>query len=229
MTDLNYAYSDAPLADTETANNAPGRASILRRLAGNASRLMQLITGEGLDDRPPTIPRNPSGGYGRNFSGPPWGPAIRHPLAWWGGEVDISAGNWDDTPIANDRTQWITVDSDTPLRLDTRIWVRPHTVFPGAPYSRGYWTIRARRASGSNATLTIQCTVDRAQVPSTTISVTSTGPNNFDLDADGTSSDPFYAPLKPGWNNVLLYISSNVATDVYIDSITLNQIVKRTH
>jgi len=218
------ATSANPLSDTETAANAPAYASIIERLGGNAWRLFQQLAGWA-DDGPPSIEPNPQGRHGRDYSGPPYGPAKRHPIATFTGRRNST--------YVEGTEHWnhLSVNASSALHLPMRIWVRPHHVHPGAPYSRGYWTLYGARALAGSHTLTmnqVNYSAGTGAVQANTMSVSGSTGALYDWNDDGAESD-FYTPLVPGWNHVELWISSNSATKFYIDSLVLSQWVKLGH
>jgi len=194
-----YAYADAPLRPDDTADNAGGWASVIERLAGHARRLYEELTGAGIDDGPVAAPRNAQGLYGRDYSGPPHGPAILHPLCIIAG-ADPDAAHLDVGDGA-----YLEVGSTVSATVPLRYRVRGHHQHREAPYTRGYVYLRAARTTAGSSDLTVQA-VGPLETRSTTITVSSTSATGFDLDDDG-SADAFWVEQTPGLNQHTLTLT----------------------
>jgi len=147
------------LKDGAVETFAAGRAEIPRKLAGAARRLNELVDGVSMvDGEPSVLPPNPQGLIGWDMSGPPWGSAWRHPVAWFGGRGTDSTG-WQAPP---EHTPLIHTAGDEPAAIGGELQNRPHEVLPQgyvAPYSSLELLIRARVRSAT-ATLTVRGRVD---------------------------------------------------------------------
>jgi hypothetical protein len=168
---------DLFLPNDKVGSLVPARADIPRMLAGRARALNELVDGVTMvAGEAPCIPPNPQGLLGIDFSGPPWGSAWRHPIAWGGGRT-------------TEETGWQGPDDHSPLRhtagdpaasLRWRIRNRPHATLPDgylAPYGSVALLVRARVTSGT-ATLTVRIIVDDLDPVVNTFSLT-TGTGNF--------------------------------------------------
>lgn len=219
------AFADAPIRPDETRDHAPGWATLLERLAGNARRLYEELTGAAIDGRELAIPRNAQGLYGRDYSGPPHGSAPRHPLAVWAG-VDPSSGVVDDGGANH---AYIDVPSTTGVTWPMRLRNRGHHAHRGAPYSRGYLALRlARTTAGSSAVgVTIYSSARPELVRATTVTVASTTPTIYDMQDDGNAT-VHYVDLAPGRNDLGIALSVDAGT-VRVYGAILYQRAKRSH
>lgn len=148
------------LKDTQVCALAHGRAEIARGLAGKARWLTELVDGQSaVAGEPPVTPPNPQGLVGLDMSGPPWGSAWRHPVAWAGGRGTDST-SWQG-PAKH--TLLIHTAGRRPVGLTPwHVRNRCHEVLPAgysAPYSRLQVLLRARVQSAT-ATLTVRGRVD---------------------------------------------------------------------
>lgn len=148
------------LKDAAARTFAHGRAELARGLAGKARWLNELVDGQSaVAGEPPVTPPNPQGLVGIDCSGPPWGSAWRHPVAWVGGR-------------GTDTTDWQAPAKHTPLIHTAgrqpvgisrwHIRNRCHEVLPAgytAPYAALQVKLRARVRSAT-ATLTVRGRVD---------------------------------------------------------------------
>jgi hypothetical protein len=126
------------LTDDEVRSEAYGLHYIAAALAGGTAWLYELASGEAASSDGAATPPNPQGQTGWDLSGPPWGPAIRHPIAWLGGLKPNAATGYGSTAV-------VGFSSDQPgLVGPWWIWNRPHDELPSddgqtfiaAPYSR---------------------------------------------------------------------------------------------
>ena len=208
-----------PLLDSQIDNDSPAMAEIARAVVGNAASLYELATGQPCGDGGAVSPPNPQGELGVDLSGPPWGSALLHPIAWMGGGTEDAANIHGCKVVGTCSSAGIG-----PLVNRWRFWVRPHALLPNgahAPYSRAYPRIRAAIASGTG-TLTLRVgSLDGSETfAEMTVSVTSTSPTDYDFTG--------FIPLVSGWNTLRLtwHVSASTVT---IYSVSLNVAAKRAH
>lgn len=218
-------YSELGLRQEDVENWADGDLELAEALYGVPLFLYEMITGAGADGFPPQSPPNPQGRTGLDHSGPPYGCAMRHPIAVWGGAIVADLAAYD---AEGEGEQYVEAGS-LERHFGGGVWNRPFHGHEGAPYSRGYWSIVAHRSSGSGA-VTVTCRTQGAggEIRSTDITVSSTTPVVFDLDADGSASE-FFADLAPGDTSAWLKVSADDSTPIQICAVTLNQVAKRRH
>jgi hypothetical protein len=210
------------LTDAQARSEAAAKNEVGQALAGKARHLYELAAGVSPDGGEPASGRNPQGLIGVDYSGPPWGSAIRHPIAWIGG---AKPGSWKD-PILS------CTQSSPASILNWRFWVRPFDHPRGyiAPYSRGIPTFRAYLSSAGSSTVTVAMwhTGVEDEAMETDLIVNSTTESSFPTDGFTTISD--YVPLRPGWNTVSMRFRGNTDSyTVHITSVAIHQMVKRSH
>lgn len=209
--------SSENLTDDDTKTRAPAWASVIKSLVGRAAVLAELSAGTPINnDGTPITRRNPSGRYGVDLSGPPWGAAKRHPLMIMGGITHPQGGH----DVAG------VIDEYSPT-IDLEVYVRPFAQRTGAPYSRGYFRGIFQNPTGVSQTIsvTIGRYVNGASVEDGTINValgTTTAITH------GTHS-ALWVPLTPKGNRVWLRFSTTSSTALRVIGVSLNQIQKLSH
>jgi hypothetical protein len=220
------------LPPNRVRSQSAATAEVIRSLAGRAAELYELATGEPcLADHPPVTPKNPQGLTGWDWSGPPWGSAVLHPVAWMS-TADASTNVH--APDVTDQTERVFSGNGTNVarvaHISMRLWCRPHDLLPSpyvAPYSRVTVALRAHRLTGG-ATPVATCkvwnnalqTVDQAASQTFTTGVTETT-HQF--------GNTLKVPVQSGWNVVQLELTTTGATSHYVDSVLLYNSVKRSH
>lgn len=143
------------LRDAETRSLAAAYANVINSLGGRAKFLAEMAMGAAaFASEPASCQRNPQGTLGVDFSGPPFGSAWRTPLWWTGGVKEDITGDW------QGQRQVALVTTTAPLNMLVRFWNRPHALVPKGPHTRCYLTMRAYRATGTNAALTVRLGYD---------------------------------------------------------------------
>lgn len=217
---------DRPLRDTDCDSESDALAFVIQSLAGGAAYLYELISGKAAGDTQLTPP-NPQGEIGIDLSGPPWGSAIRHPIAWLGGAKPDTAIGYGMAPV-------LTVQANARAVIGPwLIWVRPFERLPLpaiAPYSIGRALIRAHDSAGN----VDFCDVDVRNLSITNDPMPQLGTLNFAPSTSETSITPVQAniniPLIPGWNILEFgFAHDDDGETVTIDSIVINQVEKRDH
>lgn len=218
------------LGDGSFKSEAPAYAEVARSLAGRAAELYEFASGSAAatGEQPLTRP-NPQGLTGWDLSGPPWGSAILHPVAWFSG-VPVD-GVSKHTP--DDSARWDRLyRSNKPALIQLRFWNRPYDrISPAAtaPLSRLYWAIRSIRIAGATTpTATARTWNPRlGQKRDTGDSATFA---TVTVDSTVISGTTLHVNALPGWNTVFLEVSLDTAghTSV-ITAGSLNVRVKRTN
>jgi hypothetical protein len=215
--------SKDPLTDAQARSLARADASTIRSLAGRPRWLEEMTSGKSaVDDEEPFAGTNPQGLVGVDLSGPPFGSAILHPIAWYSGILNTLViappGPLDSIPAG-------TKGAISPWR----IWVRPHAKLPlpsVAPYSRGLVVLRAHRVGGVDGTVTVS-----ARQLGDDVSATKTG--TFTVTTTETAfalASTFWVPFKPGSNDIELTVEHSISGAlVTIDSLVIYNGQKRSH
>jgi hypothetical protein len=216
------------LEDAQASSLAAARAHPLAQALGGMARVLyELVAGvSGVDGEPPASGTNPQGLIGVDLSGPPWGPAIRHPIAAFAG-LASTANVIQPSARLNPKNV-----AGVPFLAGTGPWRvrnRPFDLIGGnvvEPYSRALIVVRAHKVGVTNASVTVRWR-NRGKGEawtSTTISVTSTSETNFAF-----ASTSFIA-LSGGDNVVeFLFEVTTSGAEIVVDSILLFQAVKLQH
>ncbi len=215
-----------PLRDVDADGESDAVAKVIQALVGGAAYLFELVAGHAVSNDSQVTPPNPQGEIGIDLSGPPWGSAIKHPIAWIGGAKR-------DTSIGYGMTSVVVCETDVRAVVGPwLIWVRPFEYLPTsvAPYSLGEILLR-----GHGSITPLDLFVD---VRNLTISQhpmifsgerTITTSASTDEEVLTPAEGPILVRLVPGWNVIEIGFIHGSAFDYYIDSITVNQIEKRSH
>lgn len=221
---LQKIVSTTPLAQSKCQSLSPATADLIVSLAGRVRYLYELATGAAAYSDTVATPPNPQGMVGVDMSGPPWGPAIEHPL--WSAESAI-----DNASLFGELSVLKTDTLNERKRILASIYVRPFQVGGAngeqAPYSRGYLRFEAVRTS---ATTNGAVAVNLYHGPdnsfgSTTTTLTCTSQTVPNI------STAIYTKLSPGYNYRLIEFKQTSATGAGIDirSIAINQTVRISH
>lgn len=220
-----------PLRDVDADGESDAVARVIQSLVGGAAYLFELVAGHAVSNDSQVTPPNPQGEIGVDLSGPPWGSAIRHPIAWCGGMLANAAINYGPGSV-------IKVPPGTALSIvgPWRIWVRPFEHLPGestAPYAIGEISLTGHEASAM-AGVFLSVDIRNLSISSAPL----TQEKAFQIDS-GTTTEGTYTTgftptqprvrLVPGWNTIEIGFSHDGTNDFYVDSIVINQIQKRTH
>lgn len=218
------------LLDEQVSSLAPVRARPLgQALAGMARVLYELVAGApAVAGEESASGTNPQGLIGVDLSGPPWGPAIRHPIATMSGLA--STANVVQPTSARLNPKNVAGVAFIATLLRWRFWSRPYEYRMGivSPYSRALIVLRAHKVGVTNASVTVRWrnTEVNDLWSSTTISVTSTSETTF------TFSPSDFMPLRAGGGINLVDFNFEVTTsgaEAVIDSISLYQAKKLEH
>jgi hypothetical protein len=216
------------LEDTQASSLAAARAHPLAQALGGMARVLyELVAGvSGVDGEPPASGTNPQGLIGVDLSGPPWGPAIRHPIAAFAG-LAATSNVVQPSPRLNPKN--VAGGASLAGTGPWRVHNRPFDVIGGnvvEPYSRALIVVRAHKVGATNATVSVRWRNRTKSEPwsSGTISVTSTSETNFAF-----ASTNFIA-LGSGDNVVeFLFEVTTSGAEIVVDSILLFQAVKLQH
>lgn len=219
--------SGLALPDSSVRSLSPADAEVARGLAGGSRELWELAKGvSAVEGEPPVTPTNPQGGVGWEWSGPPWGSAPLHPIAWQCLCVQASSD------LSQPAPRLVITDRGVAWTWD--LWVRPHDLLPAphvAPYSRGCIALRSYRTAGATTpTVTIRA---RSLFPlfqgdAEGQSDTFTGPTG--TEASEQFGNTFYVDLVPG-RNVLGFRADHASSsvEIAITSMLLYNVAKRSH
>lgn len=219
------------LPDSAFTAEAKAYNDIARSLAGRTRHEYELATGKNpFPTEAAASPLNPDARLGHNHSGPPWGSAFLHPVAWVGGKKD-SAGNIQGT------RQVATILPG--LTVSVRNWVvlvRPFAPLPGpavAPYSRLYLHLIAHLAFAGSSNLLISVRARPLNGPtgpkrSFTRAITSTSETAHALTPAVAST--MWLSMVSGYNTVDIdFKNTGSAQTILVDALVLAQMVKRSH
>lgn len=226
--------------DSAARSLSTAQSLLIRALVAKPAALYELATGaSALGGTESCTPKNPQRLLGVDLSGPPWGPAILHPIMAFPG---LKAAASVQAPASSLATILPIATGGIGV-LRAHIWQRPHDNLPAphvAPYSRGLVALRAHAAAAGSTTVTVratrparagvvsasdQPTGDTAEVLNqTTFTVASVTETTFVLGA------AFWIPLVPGDNTITLAFTHTTAgAEITIDSLLVYNGVKLTH
>ena len=212
--------STSSLIDSEAKSTAPARAKVLQSLAGRVLYLAELLQGQvPVTLGRQTTPSNPQGRIGVDHSGPPWGSAWRHPLLTFGGCLTDASGN-----AVGQRVVGRFNASDA-LIIPMRLYVRPFAASAGAPYSRGYFSARVARVSGSGDVdfdIVLRKPGSSAPPMIVSLSVSTTTPTHI------APGNVFFA-LSPGHNEIEMEFRTDDVTQLVVEQFHIYQRVQRSH
>jgi hypothetical protein len=214
---LRYGARNA-LQNADTASLAPARAEIIRSIVGRTRWLYEMASGAtAVSTDEPVAPYNPQGTIGVDFSGPPFGPAFRHPIFWMGRVANSSS--WVTPGTAIEVTQGGAISN---FVMQARFFVRPFTTLSGdvvAPYARAQGLIRLDASAGTpDLSVAIRLTPGGTLYKLVTIATTTTD----------TLYEPadFIVPIKPGWNDMEFEFYNEDSGTITVTSFSLNQVGK---
>ena len=219
----------SPLRDSDADAESDAVARVIQALVGGAAYLFELVAGQAVSNESQVTPPNPQGEVGVDLSGPPWGSAVRHPIAWVGGAKP-------DTAIGYGMSSVIEVPASSRAVLGPwLVWVRPFEYLPQpaiAPYSFGVLSFKGHAASvmvGGTLTVNVRnLSTSSEPMPKSAATTFPIGGTTNEESLVPSLEEAFVA-LVPGWNIIEIGFEHAEAQTYYIDSVVLNQIVKRTH
>lgn len=208
--------------DSDTKSKAKADAITIRSIVGRLRYAWELATGaQAIDGDGYGTPRNPSGDYGCNASGPPWGRTFLAPYAIKGG-------------MQPDTTNWLgqkqvihelkSPDGEPfSLFVPIRCWVQGYELgtidgtFPLPPLSRLYPVITMRTLAGGPINVTVTAVSAQWVSRSVTFSVTNTSEETFE-DAE------LWIDTQPGAvvPARLKFETSDNTNGIAVDRISLN-------
>jgi hypothetical protein len=214
MTSRIYLPVAVPAADV--AAHAGAKGEVASSLAGRDRHLWELAHGaSAVSGEPAEVLPNPQGLIGVDMSGPPFGPCLLLPVAWWQGR---SGGGVQPTSV------WSAIDGTT-RATSWRIWNRPHARNPDgtAPLSQLGLLWRGTASAGTSSVF--RCVIaNRSNGIATTVDRTI----NTTTTTQYTEATLF--PFEPEENNVVMSWQRLSGTrTLEVHSLMLAVVVKRRH
>lgn len=212
---LRYGASNA-LQNADTESLAPARAEIVRSIVGRTRWLYEMASGaSAVSGDEAVAPRNRQGTIGVDFSGPPFGPAMRHPIWWMGRVANGSSWNTPGTAVA------VTAGGAISNAIvNARFFVRPFAewAYTGivSPYSRAQGVIRLDASAGTPV-CSIACRLSPGGPLYRLVQITTST-----TDTRYAPSD-FIVPIKPGWNDLEFEIYNEDSGTITVTGFSLNQ------
>ncbi len=212
-----------PTQDVDADGESDAVARVIQAFVGSAAWLFEMVAGHSVSDDMQVTPPNPQGEIGIDYSGPPWGSAIKHPIA-------LTGGKQPDESVAFGMTVALKVPpGETRTIGPWRVWVRPFEQLPApyvAPYALG--SIRAMLFSEVSQFANVTLGVRNLSITSSPMVNTFFVNATFDEDSTVAGSSRTIA-LIPGWNDLEMRFAHDGDEDLSIAAISINQEVKRSH
>lgn len=218
---IGHAAFPILLEDRLVRSEADGKIQVIRGVASGARVLYELATGVNpFPQENAATTKNPNGDLGVCLCGPPWGPAIGHPVAWVGGILNTS--------VIGAKTVAVIDPGDSelvPWEFQNRYF--DQLPYPRiAPYSLLSLFLRVAMDTAGSADLKVQAfkgqQFDEASARSVTTSITHTADTEIDLG--------LLLPVATGPNKIWVKLTNESASKTLtVISMTLNQIVKLSH
>lgn len=201
--------------DSATKSKAKADVLVLRSIAGRLRVAWELATGaQTVDGEGYCIGKNPSGDYGCNASGPPWGPAFISAYAGRGG-MKADTTNWLGQKNA---TPPIVAGTDEAARpLPMRFWVQPYDLLGSrTPLFRLYPIIVMHCVSGGPVSVVVRARQHHGAETSATFSVTNTSEETF-------SDNDLYVDTRSGAvTPVRFFFEVPAGESIVVDRISIN-------
>ena len=201
--------------DSATKSKAKADVLVLRSIAGRLRVAWELSTGaQTIDGEGYCIGKNPSGDYGCNASGPPWGSQFSGAYAGRGG-MKADTANWLGQKNA---TPPIIAGADDATRpMPMRFWVQPFDYLSaGTPLFRLYPTIVMHCVSGGPVSVVVRARMHHGGESTATFSVTNTSEEVFE------DFDLFVDTLPGAVTPVRFFFEVPAGESVVVDRIALN-------
>jgi hypothetical protein len=209
-------YYPLPLPTGQFAAHAAAQSEVPQSLAGRDRHLWEMAHGaSAVSGEPASVPPNPQGLIGVDMSGPPYGPALLLPVAWWEGRTGAGVAP---------TNQWSVIDG-TPVDLNWRIFNRPHVqrLDGNAPLQKLALLWRGTASAGTSSVF--RCTVENL-TNGTTTSFARTINTTTATDYDETTLFPF----APEDNDIALTWQRISGTrTLEVNSLTFAVAAKRQH
>lgn len=209
-------YSRRYLKSGEAHAHAAAKSDVPMSLAGRARHLWEMATGaSAIAGEQASAPVNPQGLIGIDMSGPPFGPALLLPVAWWEGRSGAGV---------QPTNQWSTIGA-LAISSDWTIWNRPHTQFldGAAPLQQLALLWRGTASAGTSSVF--RCTVENLS-NGTTTSFDRTINTTTTTDYDETTLFPFI----PEANDIVMTWQRISGTrTLEVNSLTFAVAAKRRH
>lgn len=210
-------YYPFPRPAEDVAAHAGARGEVPLSLAGRDRHLWEMVTGaSAVAGEPAAVPTNPQGLVGIDMSGPPFGPCLLLPVAWW--EGSSGAG-------VHPSHAWSAI-AGTPAVKRWRVWNRPHMrrLDGDAPLQQLGLLWRGTASAGTSSVF--RCSITNLSTGVTrnldrTINVTSV-PTDY--------TEPTLIPFTPEANDLEISWSRLSGTrTLEVRSLMLAVVVKRRH
>lgn len=211
--------SNIPLTADQVRNNAPAYSEVGQSLAGRARLAWELAHGaSAVPGEVPAIGRNPQGGVGIDMSGPPYGPCLLQPVAWWTGQSGQSISR--STPLD-------AIGSDVKSIGPWRLWNRAHATREDgtAPLQQLQLMWRGVCTAGAGVASNFEIVVvNRTKGTTTTIT------RSINTTVEARYSETTLLPMAPGENDITISFRRLTSTRVLqVRNITLVVAAKRRH
>lgn len=221
------AGRDIWLNDNDVCTEAPAVVEVINGLAGRARIAYELASGEVPSDEQPLSGYNPQGLVGVDCSGPPWGSAHLHPIAWMGGQKPNSA-----TFSSRPSSALLFCAATAPRGISWVVWVRPHEKLPLpyiAPLSRAYINVRGYLSAATAVDLTCKAWSNGDRVADALSDSVTLSASTSVQGVEFTRS-ALWVSLRPGRNIIQLgFETSSTTVGFYLTSMCLLHGVKRSH
>lgn len=207
---ISRVASGEHLPDSAFRSQAPANGRVLRSLAGRARARYEKATGfNPIAREPPATTRNPQNKLGHDHSGPPWGPCMLHPVAYYGGLWATSGMQGERIP-----TQVSEITASDPREVKAwMFWVPPFDALPApliAPRGRLFLYVLARTNTGTS-TLTVTLSNHYTRNPSSPTEEQ----ESFALTTteSALTSTNLFIDCVPGYNRADLVLEGSHATN----------------
>lgn len=233
---ISRANMDLFLPDDAFYSESAARAEIIRSLAGRARVLYELATGQNpFPNEPAATRRNPNGDLGVNLSGPPWGSAILHPIAWIGGRPSTTGFQGERQVVASLGPGGTAIIGPWPI-MNRRFEQLPGEGNGGSgwvpPYSRALIRFYANLNAAGTADLALSLASSDEFSPGGVKTETVTISGASSILYTTTMGTGAYFPLSSGPNKLWVGLENLDAAggqNITITSICVAQVAKRSH
>jgi hypothetical protein len=209
-------YSRQFLYSGQANAHAGAKSEVGQSLAGRDRHLWEMAHGSSaVDDESAAVPLNPQGLVGIDMSGPPYGPCLLLPVAWWEGRSGAGVAP---------TNQWSAIDDDA-ASVDWPIYNRPHVqrLDGNAPLQKLALLWRGTASAGTSSVF--RCTVENLSNGTTT---------SFDRTIYTTTATDYdeatLFPFEPEDNDIVMSWQRISGTrTLEVNSLTFAVAVKRQH
>jgi hypothetical protein len=209
-------YKKDALTSAEVAAHAGSLSEVGQSLAGRDRHLWEMAHGaSAVTGEPAAVGLNPQGLVGVDMSGPPFGPCLLLPVAWWQGR---SGGGVQPT------NAWSAIDG-TAVVFPWRVWNRPHAFNSDGTSPLSQLGLFWRGTASAGTSSVFRCTVENRSNGTTTA---------IDTTINTTTTTQYPAttliPFVPEANDLVVTWQRLSGTrTLEIHSLMLALVVKRRH